>query len=138
MRCAHDFSNDRKSRFLLCGEEVFDTLCLKTLEVVGGRARLERAAAEHCSACRLNCLCNLNYLLLTFNRAGTCHNCENIAANACVVYVDNRVLGVELSVCRLKGLGNAANRLDDVKRAEKILVDFRRVTDKTDDCGKFT
>ena len=81
----------------------------KTLEVVGRRAGLEGAAAEHRRARRLDGLCDPDDLLARFDRAGTRHHREVAVARKGAAGVDDRVFRMEGAVGELVGIRNAAD-----------------------------
>ena len=131
---AHNLGHNRKSCRLLGLKQKLKPLCLQALEIVGGSARLERAAAEHGCARRLDALRDKDNLLLALHRAGT-RNQSEIAVTYLHLrcHLNHRVVRVELAVCLLKRLRDALHSLDYVKTLHLILINPGGITDDADD-----
>ena len=111
----HDFRDDGKSRGLLCLQQQLDALTLHALEGIGGGTGLECATAQNVRAGCLDGCGNLDDLLLGLHRAGTCNDRKIAAANTNITHLDDGVVGMELSVCLLKGLGNPLDGLHNLQ-----------------------
>ena len=80
----HQLRHDGQSRLLLGDLQQADALAVQTLEVIWGRARLERAAAQQLRACGLDGLGDIDDLLLRFNGARARDHGEMPAAELCI------------------------------------------------------
>ena len=130
---AHNLGHNRKTRRLLCLEQQLQSLCLQTLEIIGGSARLERAAAEHGCARRLDALRDKDNLLLALHRAGARNQAEVSVADLDLRrHLNHRVVRMELAVCLLEGLRDPLHSLDNVKALHLILINAGGVTDHAD------
>ena len=129
----HQLRHDRKPRLLLRKGEEAKPLRAHALEGVGGGARLERAAAQHCRAGGLHRLRDADELVLALDGAGPGDDGEVPAAHLHARTIDHRVLGVELPVRGLVGLLDALDGLHAVQRLDEPRVDVGDVTHAADD-----
>ena len=130
---AHYFGDYGETGLLFGFEQDIDSLGVESLEIIGGGSGLECAAAEHRCACGFDGFGYLQHLLVAFYGARACHYGELVAADGCIAYLYNTVVGVKLAVCAFEGLGDSVDLLNYVETAEKILIDSAGVSYETYD-----
>ena len=130
----HQLTDDRQAGDLAGLDHIQDALGAQTLEGVGARAGLVRAAAQEVGTARLDSLGHLDGVLLALNAARTCHNGDGrIAADPDAVDVHDGILRVEQAVGALVRGGHTGHVLDPGVCQHVLLGNFRRITDKAKD-----
>ena len=130
---AHDLGDDGQARLLPGDLQQLKALGLESCEIVGGRAGLERAAAQHVRAGRLDGLRHGDDLPLRFDGARPRDHAEIAAADLHIADLYDGIVGVIFAVAALERLGHALDTVDDVEAGDKIHIDARRVADESED-----
>ena len=130
----HDFRDYRQPRLFFGFEQQVDAVGLEPLEVVGRRARLERAAAQHRRARGLDALRYGYNLLLALDRARPRDYREASVAYGNLIFPDlhDGVERMEFPVRVLEGLGDVLHAFDDVEAGEQLVVKLADVADYAD------
>ena len=100
----HQLRHDGQSRLLLGDLKQADALAMQPLEVIRGRARLERAPAQQLRARSLDSLRNVYDLLLRFDRARPRDHREMPAAEFRIPDRNHGIVRVELAVAAFEGV----------------------------------
>ena len=133
----HDFSDDGQTGFPLGLQQQLNAVGLQALEVVGGGTGLEGAAPEHGGPGCLDALGHGDDLLLALHRAWAGNEGEAAVAHLQLLlsHLDDGILGMELPVGALEGLGHPLDPLDNVQTGNEVPVQLAGVADDADDCG---
>ena len=128
----HDLSDDGKTCLALGLQQQLDSLSLQTLEVIGGGAGFEGAAAQHGSAGCLYTFCNGDDLLLTFHGTGARHKREVSVTDLGAADLNDRVIGMELAVCAFVRLRDMLDCLNNFQTCQLLVIDASGVTNDAD------
>ena len=129
----HELGDDGQAGGLLGLQQQADALGPQTLEVVGGGAGLEGAPPEEGRPGLLHLLGHEGDLPLGLHRAGPGDEGEVSPADGRRPGLDHGVLGVELAVDRLKGVGHPGDRLHNVQALDHLHVHLGGVADEAQD-----
>ena len=130
---AHELGHHGEARLALRLDENLEAALAQPLERVGGRARLERAAAQERGAGGLHGLRDGDHLLLALHAARTRDHLEVAAADLEAAAVHHRVLGMELAVRLLVRLLDALDGLHHAEGLHEADVEARHVAHASDD-----
>lgn len=134
MRDVHELGDDGQAGGLLGLQQQADALLPQTLEVVGGGAGLEGAPPEEGRPGLLHLLGHEGDLLLGLHGAGAGDEAKCPPPMGGGAGLDDGILGMELPVDRLKGLGHPGDRHpSNVQALDHLHVHLGGVADEAQD-----
>src|SRR5215470_13256259 len=86
----------------------------------------------------MDALCNVEYLLLGFNRTRSCNQLEVRTSDFQCADFDNAVVRMKLAVYSLERLGYTLNRFNHFKPLQQFCVNLACVTNQTKNCTKLS
>ena len=127
----HELRHDGELLFSGRGDQHIEPLLAKSLERVGGRSRLERAAAQHrCAGC-LHRRCNGTDLRRCLDGARPCHDDELLPTDLHAGDIDDRVLRMEGTARPLVWFLHTHDLVDPFIAQEIALIEARRISDES-------